>query len=284
MLEDFLTKSIDRIKLAGEMSLAHYGKPLVCEYSGGKDSDSLLRVFELSGVPFEVHYSLTTVDPPPVVKHIRDTFHRLEGVGVACHIDKHIQPDGSRLTMWNLIPQKLMPPTRLVRYCCAKLKETGNKNRFIATGVRWAESTKRSSRSAYEVLGHTLKDSIGVTDEKMLLTDNEDTRRLFENCQMKAKTVVNPIIDWSDEQLWDFLRDEGVEVCEMYSCGYERLGCIGCPLARKAHRERELEDFPTYARSYTRAFDEMLKVRKERGKETQWTSGEEVMEWWMQRH
>lgn len=42
VLEDFVKKSIDRVKLASEMSLTHYGKPLVCEYSGGKDSDVLL--------------------------------------------------------------------------------------------------------------------------------------------------------------------------------------------------------------------------------------------------
>ena len=64
MLEDFIKKSIERVKLASEMSLSHYGEPLVCEYSGGKDSDVLLWVFEQSGVPFEVHNSHTTVDAP----------------------------------------------------------------------------------------------------------------------------------------------------------------------------------------------------------------------------
>lgn len=32
--------------------------------------------------------------------------------------------------MWNLIPKKLMPPTRLVRYCCDVLKETAGKKRL----------------------------------------------------------------------------------------------------------------------------------------------------------
>ena len=75
-----------------------------------------------------------------------------------------------------------MPPTRIVRYCCSELKEGGNPNRLIAIGVRWAESSKRSNRSPFEVLGQTASKSIGVSDEKMLITDNDDTRRLFENC------------------------------------------------------------------------------------------------------
>ena len=38
-MSDKEQKSIQRIKMASEMSLHHYGKPLVCTYSGGKDSD-----------------------------------------------------------------------------------------------------------------------------------------------------------------------------------------------------------------------------------------------------
>ena len=51
---DLEQKSIERIKMASEMSLHHYGKPLICTYSGGKDSDVMLELFKRSGVPFEV--------------------------------------------------------------------------------------------------------------------------------------------------------------------------------------------------------------------------------------
>lgn len=67
---DLEQKSIERIKMASEMSLHHYGKPLICTYSGGKDSDVMLELFKRSGVPFEVHNSHTTVDAPPTVYHI----------------------------------------------------------------------------------------------------------------------------------------------------------------------------------------------------------------------
>ena len=94
MLEDFIKRSIDRVRLASEMSISHYGKPLVCEYSGGKDSDALLWVFEQSGIPFEVHNSHTTVDAPPTVYHIRETFRRLELKGVKCAVDYHDKGNG----------------------------------------------------------------------------------------------------------------------------------------------------------------------------------------------
>ena len=47
-------KAIERIKMASEMSLHHYGRPLICTYSGGKDSDVMLEIFKRSGIPFEV--------------------------------------------------------------------------------------------------------------------------------------------------------------------------------------------------------------------------------------
>ena len=209
-------------------------------------------------------------------------FSELADKGIKCEIDYHVQENGKRLTMWNLIPRKLMPPTRIVRYCCPELKEGGNPNRMIATGVRWAESRKRSNRSPFEVLGRTASKSIGVSDEKMLITDNDNTRRLFENCQMKAKTVVNPIIDWTDQNIWQFIGEKDIQVCELYQCGYNRLGCLGCPLASKKQREKEMYDFPKYKQAYIRAFDRMIEERKRRGKDVKWSCGEEVYLWWMQ--
>lgn len=76
---DLEKTAIERIKLASEMSLRHYKQPLVCTYSGGKDSDVMLELFKRSGVPFEVHNSHTTADAPQTVRHIRDTFKKLDG-------------------------------------------------------------------------------------------------------------------------------------------------------------------------------------------------------------
>lgn len=264
------------------MSLYYYGKPLVCEYSGGKDSDVQLKLFELSGIPYEIHNSHTTVDAPETVYHIRKVFREQELKGIRCTIDYHIRPNGQRLTMWNLIPAKLMPPTRIVRYCCSELKEGGNENRMISTGVRWAESTKRSHRSPFEVLKDSADKSIGITDEKMLITDNDDTRKLYESCHMKAKTVVNPIIDWKDTDIWDFIHTEKIPVCSLYGCGYQRLGCLGCPLARRTQREREMHEYPKFKQAYVHAFDRMIAMRKAKGKEVQWSCGDEVYHWWME--
>lgn len=274
-------KAIERLKTASEMSLQHYGQPLVCTYSGGKDSDVMLELFKRSGIPFEVHNSHTTADAPQTVYHIRKVFRELELQGIKCSIDYHRKPDGSMVTMWNLIPKKLMPPTRLVRYCCSELKESGCRNRMIATGVRWAESKSRQERASFENIAKEPNKRIKVSDEKMLLTDNDETRTLVEQCQLKAKTVVNPIIDWDDCDIWDFIAQESIDVNPLYSCGYDRVGCIGCPMAGKK-RYKEFADFPTYKSSYIAAFCRMLEIRKSRGLKCKWKTGEEVFQWWME--
>ena len=79
--------AIELIKMASNMSIRYYEKPIVCTYSGGKDSDVLLELFLRSGVEFEVHNSHTTADAPQTVYHIRDKFRRLEEKGIKREID-----------------------------------------------------------------------------------------------------------------------------------------------------------------------------------------------------
>lgn len=126
------------------MSLAYYKQPLVITTSGGKDSDVCLKLAENAGIPYEVQHNHTTADAPETVRHVRETFRRLEEKGVLCTVNWPTYK-GEPVTMWSLIPQKLMPPTRLVRYCCSVLKERGGSGRFISTGIRWDESSSRKN-------------------------------------------------------------------------------------------------------------------------------------------
>ena len=276
---DLEQSAFEALRFASAQSLKLYKQPLVITYSGGKDSDVLLRLAENSGIPFEVLHSLTTADAPETVYHVRDTFRRMEEKGVKCVIDAHVQPDGKRVTMWNLIPRKLMPPTRIVRYCCAILKEGGGKGRFIATGVRWAESQKRKSRGLIEVQTKDIRKRL------TLMNDNDETRMQFETCQLKGQRTVNPIVGWTTADVWDYVAMEHIPVNPLYSCGFCRVGCIGCPMAGK-HRKMEFERYPKIKLAYIRAFDRMLDERRRRGKMAggmRWgDNGVDIFNGWME--
>lgn len=161
-----LDEKIDKAKrtliLAADMSKTYYGAPLIVTYSGGKDSDVLLylAVNCLNVGDFEVLNSHTTVDAPETVYHIRETFKRLNDIGIKTNIHYPKDKDGNPITMWNLIPKKKMPPTRLQRYCCAVLKETSTPNRICVVGVRASESIKRQGRDTFSTRGGTYKDAL----------------------------------------------------------------------------------------------------------------------------
>ena len=106
-------------------------------FSGGKDSVVVKALCDMAGVKYDAHYSVTSVDPPELVQFIKE-----QHPDVSRDIPHDTQ--GRPITMWNLIPRKLMPPTQIVRYCCQVLKEGNGRGRFVVTGVRWAESIRRS--------------------------------------------------------------------------------------------------------------------------------------------
>lgn len=279
-LSDLEQIAIERLKAASEMSLLNYGQPLVITDSGGKDSSVCKELALRSGIPFEIMHNHTTADAPETVRFVRSEAKRLEDLGIKYTINMPTYK-GKRTSMWGLIPQKLIPPTRLVRYCCSVLKETGGAGRFIATGVRWDESTSRkNNRGIYERLGSTKANNI------ILNNDNDDKRMLFENCRLKAKRVVNPIIDWKDEDVYGFLEDAKAPMNPLYAEGWCRVGCVGCPMAGKKGREAGFTRWPKYKSLYINAFDNMLEERKRRGKvDGSWrigVHGRDIFNWWME--
>ena len=104
-------------------------------FSGGKDSVCIKALADMAGVKYDAHYNVTSVDPPELVRFIKQ-FHP------DVMFERRIR-DGKPVTMWRLIREKGFPPTRLTRFCCTELKENGGEGRIVVTGVRWAESVNR---------------------------------------------------------------------------------------------------------------------------------------------
>lgn len=150
-LADRISESKRAITLAADMSNKYYGKPIIVCYSGGKDSEVILRLAEeCLGTDFEVLTSHTTVDAPQTVRHIEKTFKRLNDKGIKTMYHNRFPVEH---TMWELILEKRFPPTRIARYCCKILKETGTPNRLAILGVRSAESHNRQGREAFGIRG-----------------------------------------------------------------------------------------------------------------------------------
>lgn len=261
----------------------------ILAYSGGKDSDCIKILARLAGVKFEAVHNLTTADAPETMQYIKSQ----PDVRINWARDKN----GKHITLWNLIETNGLP-TRIHRFCCNKLKEQTNQGRLHITGVRKAESGNRKRDGGLvKILGkpkttEKLAQDMGVDYSKpresglILNDDNAESRRMVEQCYRTRKTLVNPILDWTDEDVWEFLKHYGCEGNPLYKCGYSRVGCIGCPMAGRKKRIEQLERYPKYEQAYFRATERMLKRRIAQGKELPlaWGDGkpETVRKWWLE--
>lgn len=108
-------------------------------FSGGKDSVVIYDLAVKAGVKFDAHHNITTVEPPQLMKFIRDYYPSV--------INEH--PPTS---MYKLIIKHKIPPLRNARYCCSELKERGGKGRVKITGIRAEESPRRAKRPLVDTL------------------------------------------------------------------------------------------------------------------------------------
>lgn len=216
--EDIVDKAIRELQAVAKHS------SFCLRFSGGKDSVAVKHLLDLAKVPYCAKFSQTSVDPPELLKFVREE-----------HPD--VEAERPRISMFQLIIKKGFPPTRLCRYCCQEFKERNvcgrGANLLTLTGVRKAESPKRKSRSKYET------------------------------CQMdKGVEFYHPIIHWTDEQVWDFIHAEHIPYCSLYDEeGIDRIGCVGCPLASAKKIEAEFRRWPQFEKAYLWAFEKMLEGR-----------------------
>jgi len=244
MLEykDLFRGNINKVDIAIDILKTHVSKEgFHLADSGGKDSGCIKALANIAGVKYDAHYCVTTIDPPDLVYFIRkfhsDTMFDL--------------PDMPFLTR---MVQKGFPQ-RQRRWCCAEYKEKGGSGRRVVTGIRKAESYKRSKRKSVEFC---FKDS--------------------------SKIYINPIIDWEDSDVWEFTKKNSIPYCKLYDMGFKRLGCLFCPMASSKMRKFEMELYPGYAQAFKRAFCKLYKKKKDEGKTSvdRWKDGIDMFNWWIE--
>ena len=124
----------------------------------------------------------------------------------------------------------------------------------MLTGIRWAESANRQSRM------------------------------MIERCAPLRKRMLHPIIDWSDDDVWGFIRQEQVSYCWVYDERFDRLGCILCPSECNPDRiQMQMDRWPQFVAAYKNTFDKLVRLRRAAGLKCTWADGQEMFDWWIDR-
>ena len=110
------------------------GKPYMLCYSGGKDSIVLEHLTRMSGVNYEVYYSLMP-DPPEILKFIQSRNFYIN----------ILRPE---INFWGGIVENF-PPHRKARWCCSAIKEKPSTKIPLThrlLGIRAEESRGRAKQ------------------------------------------------------------------------------------------------------------------------------------------
>lgn len=261
-------EAINAIKNMEDIALSkHPDGYYVCD-SGGKDSLVLCDLFLRANVKCDFHHNFTTCDHPITNKYVRARKVEIENLGYAYTIHKPFYK-GEPTSIFKLIPLKGLP-TRLRRWCCQIFKEGEGTGRMIATGVRWAESLKRKKRAQFETI--TKK-----KDNSVFLNNDNDFRRVLEACPTYDKIALNPIVGWTDEEVWEYIHKYNLEYNPLYDMGYTRVGCVGCPMS--TNMKAELESNSKFYSAYYKACEQYLEMRPAHYFKT----AKEMMDWWLSR-
>lgn len=263
-------EAIQFIRNAEKLALRMDERGFHVAFSGGKDSQVLLALVEMSGVKYHAEMQVTSVDSPNLMRFVRKHYPQ-----VKLNLPKR--------NMRKLILDKGMLPTRNARFCCSELKEQAGAGCCTCIGIRKAESVKRAKRHPIEVIGQRI--GYDIIDGK-LHEQNSWGGQLFDNerpvniycVSGKDKVVISPIFEWTDNDVWEFIHKHKLPYCDLYDKGFHRIGCLFCPMALPREKARELRMFPKFAeRVYIRAIRDLM----QEGKYEVFDTPEQVFQWWI---
>ena len=231
-------------------------------FSGGKDSQALYHVTKMAGVLFKGHFSPTSVDPPDLIRFIKNEYPSVEWG----HLD---------FSIYQRAVERHILPTMRVRWCCADFKETAGAGKVTLIGIRKEESARRAKRHEVEVSNKKFSGSLDEfedwskaeierkTKRKTKRKINEDEFSVKQDSEVhcingKDSILISPIFDWTEKDIWYFLdKIIGAPHCKLYDEGYKRIGCILCPMSSPKSKQRDIERFPHVKRNWIKAIKEI---------------------------
>jgi phosphoadenosine phosphosulfate reductase len=216
------------IQKAESLALKYQDYGFHLAFSGGKDSQVIYELCKMAGVKFRPVMQVTTLDPPEVMRFIRKNY-------------PDVIMERPEKSFYKLILKKKSLPLRQTRWCCYYLKEQAGGGTVTIIGIRKAESNKRAKRNELELSNKTYSNTLDQFN-----IDNENQILCIGG---KDKILLSPIINWTNADVWNFIRDHKIEYCRLYDEGYHRIGCIFCPMSNVRSKRKDRIRYPGVERT-----------------------------------
>lgn len=247
-----LLQKAEKIALSYDAEQGYY-----LAFSGGKDSQALYHMAQLAGVKFQGHMNLTSVDPPEVIRFVKQKYPEVE----------LIKPKKS---IFQIAIERQILPTMRVRWCCEEYKEMAGAGKVTLIGIRKAESARRAKRNEVEISSRKFSGDLDGLDEyrqeqkakrarrkskeQGVNITNADEKKTLGCIHGKESLLISPIIHWTEQDVWEFLNEVvSVSHCSLYDEGWHRIGCIDCPMSSYRQKTLENERYPHVKRGWLRA-------------------------------
>jgi phosphoadenosine phosphosulfate reductase len=251
-----IKKAIETIQKAEPLALKYQDYGFHLAFSGGKDSQVIYELCKMAGVKFRPVMQVTTLDPPELMKFVRKNY-------------PDVIMERPKINFYKLIVKYQSLPTMMRRFCCKELKEQSGAGTVTAIGIRKAESVKRAKRNELEISGRKYSNSLDQF--------NIDNKNQILCIKGKDKILLSPIIDWTNSDVWSFIRDNNIEYCELYDRGYRRIGCMFCPNCTIKSKQRDRRNYPGVEKKIKQSITELMTM----GKYADFKDADEVFDWWI---
>lgn len=171
-------------------------------FSGGKDStvtsDIVRRAFSSNKV---YHIFGDTTLEFPLTEEYRKRFAREHRLLLAKNYEKNFED----------LCEQIGPPSRVMRWCCTVFK-TGAITQTITSAFK-----NKTNILSFQGIRHNESSSRSKYDKES------------KSPKITKQTVVAPIIEWTDFDVWLYILTTGIDFNESYRLGYSRVGCWCCP-------------------------------------------------------
>ena len=216
-------KAIETIQKAESLALKYQDYGFHLAFSGGKDSQVIYELCKIAGVKFHAEMQLTTIDPPEVMRFVRNEYPT-------------VTLKRPEISFYDLIIKRRMLPLKGARYCCQYFKEQAGSGTVTMLGIRKQESIKRAKRNELEINNFKYSNTLDQF--------NIDNKNQVVCLNGKDKIMLSPIIDWTLSDVWGFIRGRNINYCELYDRGYHRVGCMFCPMASVKIKRLDRKNYP----------------------------------------